>query len=617
MGSLEKLEYHSYRKEREPAAVELINLLRHLDRNFGRFGPDYAFPSSTPRSGSDQTLHLATRTASALSALLSDPDLNFAQSVHAELLALQRWLSAIFAASPFGNADHVLRSFNMDGPDSPHDINLEPKNLFRYCLLYHPNSELRFDLDSLWRVAPTMILGACISLLSARFLGTHAAHEKREQILPWLARKLANHQEFDQLPIGVLHDVYMHCSYADRRDKHDVKRSISLLLRRELGKRGIRDIKRKPAIGKEKPVLLVVLEWFTSGHSIYRTHSRTMESARQHFRVVAMGMKHCVDETTVKVFDEFIPIEADAVEAQIREIREVSERLSAQILYMPSVGMFPLTMWLATVRSAPVQIIALGHPATTHSPAIDYAVVEEDYVGDPACFSEKLLILPSDGMPYRPSAMAVDMPQRKPRLDVEPVRIAVCSTTMKLNPGFLRACAAIRERSKAEVHFEFLIGLAQGLVYPQVNLACSQFLGNAVTVHEHQPYASYMEVIANCDMFINPFPFGNTNGIIDTVSAGLIGVCLSGPEVHEHIDEGIFDRLGFPSWLTTHDVEEYIAAAVRLTDNHLERFEMRKKFSGIEKVQRMFAGRPEIMGNEFIKIVEKSAVVNRKLKKSV
>ena len=612
MASLEKLEYHCYRREHELAALELLSLLRALDRSFGQFAPDYALELPVPLARDDQTLHLVTRTAAAVSALLSDPNLGFAPAVHAELLTLQRWLSAIFAASPFGNADHILRSFHVGGPGSPNDIMLDTKDLFRYCLLYHPNSELRFDLDNLWKVAPGMILGACISLLSARFLGTPAAHGKREQILPWLAQKLANHQDLGQLPVGVLHDVYMHCSYANRRDKHDVKRGISRLLRRELGKQAITDIKRKPAIGPEKPVLLVVLEWFTSGHSIYRTHSRTMEAARRHFHVVAMGKASCVDEITKQVFDEFIPLEREQAVDQIREIRAVSERLGAQILYMPSVGMFPLTMWLATVRSAPIQIIALGHPATTHSPAIDYVVVEEDYVGDPACFSEKLMILPSDGMPYRPSALAVDLPERKPRLNVEPVRIAVCSTTMKLNPRFLEACAAIRQQAKVEVHFEFLIGLAQGLVYPQVKRACNQVLGDSVTVHEHQPYARYMDVITNCDMFINPFPFGNTNGIIDTVSAGLVGVCLSGPEVHEHIDEGIFSRLNFPSWLTTRSELDYIAAAVRLADNHLERATLRKQLAGPDKVTRMFEGRPEIMGDMFLATLRKSVPHKRR-----
>ena len=44
-------------------------------------------------------------------------------------------------------------------------------------------------------------------------------------------------------------------------------------------------------------------------------------------------------------------------------------------------------------------MIALGHPATTHSDFIEYVIVEDDYVGSEKCFSEQLLRLPKDALP--------------------------------------------------------------------------------------------------------------------------------------------------------------------------------------------------------------------------
>jgi predicted O-linked N-acetylglucosamine transferase (SPINDLY family) len=265
--------------------------------------------------------------------------------------------------------------------------------------------------------------------------------------------------------------------------------------------------------------------------------------------------------------------------------------------------MFPLTMWLANLRVAPLQLMALGHPATTHSHAIDYVVVEEDYVGSDACFSEKLLKLPSDGMPYRPSAAAAGLNLvQPPRENPDVVQIAMCATTMKLNPQFLSACARIVLESSVPVHLHFLIGQAQGLTYPNVQRVVQHFLGNHVTVYPHQAYPEYMRVIAGCDMFINPFPFGNTNGIIDTISAGLVGVCKTGPEVHEHIDEGLFRRLGLPDWLIADTVDAYVAAAVRLAANHTERVWLRKRHAGLGKVDVLFQGRPHLMGEMMLHI---------------
>ncbi|MFX6023462.1 hypothetical protein ABTF26_20725, partial [Acinetobacter baumannii] len=84
------------------------------------------------------------------------------------------------------------------------------------------------------------------------------------------------------------------------------------------------------------------------------------------------------------------------------------------------------------LRVAPLQVAALGHPATTCSRRIDYISVEEDFIGDPACFSEQLLRLPADGQPYRPSAVPFIVPQLQ-RRNQPVVNVAVAATTMKLN----------------------------------------------------------------------------------------------------------------------------------------------------------------------------------------
>jgi predicted O-linked N-acetylglucosamine transferase (SPINDLY family) len=106
-----------------------------------------------------------------------------------------------------------------------------------------------------------------------------------------------------------------------------------------------------------------------------------------------------------------------------------------------------------------------------------------------------------------------------------------------------------------------------------------------------------MKVIAGCDMFLNPFPFGNTNGIVDTVWAGLVGVCKTGREVHEHIDEGMFRRLGFPEWTIAGTTQDYKAAALRLIENESERRDLARTLAGKKAIEKLiFKGRPEILG---------------------
>ncbi|MDD1615777.1 MAG: HMW1C glycosyltransferase involved in glycosylation of HMW1A and HMW2A, partial [Methylococcaceae bacterium NSP1-2] len=173
---------------------------------------------------------------------------------------------------------------------------------------------------------------------------------------------------------------------------------------------------------------------------------------------------------------------------------------------------------------------------------------------------------------------------------------AMVASTMKLNPDFLYTCRQIAEQSPTPVHFQFFIGAARGLVGLQVTQVVERYLGKWATVNLQQGYIHYLQQIANCDLYINPFPFGNMNGIVDLLSVGLVGVCKSGNEPHEHIDQGLFERLGMPDWLVTTTNEDYINAALRLINNHEERLAIRSNLDGRTAINRLFEGREELFG---------------------
>ncbi len=109
-------------------------------------------------------------------------------------------------------------------------------------------------------------------------------------------------------------------------------------------------------------------------------------------------------------------------------------------------------------------------------------------------------------------------------------------------------------------------------------------------------YPAYLKVLNTMDMFVSPFPFGNTNGIVDSFTMGLPGVNLCGREVFEHIDSGLFERAGLPSWLTAHSTGEYVRAAARLAEQHDEREALRRHLIDSKAVERIFTGRPEAFG---------------------
>jgi hypothetical protein len=597
--NVNKLEYLCYRHQHEAAGRELIDLLQRLEEHYGHLVDiDEWVQSSEAASRDIMNDQLRYRLISAITSLVTDPGFAFSEEDVKHVMGYQRWLTVLFGSSAFVNADHILRSLGLNEMART-NISVPKRDLRKFLLFYTPESEVCINWDTLWDYDKNLTASLAFALLSARLLATPAAHHKREMLLRWLPSRLDQIDSLDVLPT-VLQQVNMLCSYADYPGKHDIKKPINSLIRRKLKTLNLFDSTRKAQLPapRKKPVLLVVLEWFSKNHSIYRTHSQTMASMRERFHVVGMGYNSRVDDTGRAIFDEFIGLKGNSVWDQVRHVRETSEALQAQVMYMPSVGMFPITIILACLRMAPLQIMALGHPATTHGHAMDYVVVEDDYVGDEKCFSEKLLRLPSDGMPYRPSAalLSLELPPKKEKIS-KTVKIAVAATIIKLNPGFFEMCRRIADNAGVPVEFHFLAGQARGLVYPQLRNLVRRYMGNHGILHGDQNYANYVRTIASCDMFLNPFPFGNTNGIVDTVWAGLVGICKTGREVHEHIDEGMFRRLGFPEWTITRTNEEYYESALRMIRNPDERNELAARLTGPQAINKLiFTGRPEILG---------------------
>ncbi|KNE84887.1 UDP-glucose:protein N-beta-glucosyltransferase [Aggregatibacter aphrophilus] len=596
-------------KNYEAACTELLDILNKIDTNFGDIeGIDFDYPQQLETLMQDRIVYFCTRMANAITQLFCDPQFSLSESGANRFFVVQRWLNLIFASSPYINADHILQTYNCNPErDSIYDIYLEPnKNvLMKFAVLYLPESNVNLNLDTMWEADKNICGSLCFALQSPRFIGTPAAFSKRSAILQWFPAKLEQFHVLDDLPSNISHDVYMHCSYDTAENKHNVKKALNQVIRSHLLKCGWQD-RQITQIGMRngKPVMVVVLEHFHSSHSIYRTHSTSMIAAREQFYLIGLG-NNAVDQAGRDVFDEFHEFDDSNILKKLAFLKEMCEKNDAAVLYMPSIGMDLATIFVSNARFAPIQVIALGHPATTHSEFIEYVIVEDDYVGSVSCFSETLLRLPKDALPYVPSSLAPTDVQYVLRENPEVVNIGIAATTMKLNPYFLEALKVIRDRAKVKIHFHFALGQSSGITHPYIARFIRTYLGDDATAHPHSPYNRYLDILHNCDMMLNPFPFGNTNGIIDMVTLGLVGVCKTGPEVHEHIDEGLFKRLGLPEWLIADSVEDYIERAIRLAENHQERLALRRHIIENNGLKTLFSGDPSPMGKMlFAKLTE-------------
>ncbi|EHC5874503.1 cobalt ABC transporter permease, partial [Salmonella enterica subsp. enterica serovar Eastbourne] len=405
--NLEQFEYQVTQADTESAARMLLFMLTQLDRHYGQWGPQFsAYAPGVADTGLNR--QLCTRIAGAVTTLFSRPDFTVSDGGYVQLMNLHRWLALIFAVSSYGHADHIIRNINAAGGGVVDPLTLNGHNLRLFCLCYFPDSQIALQPDVLWQYDRRTVARLFLALISGRALPTSAAHGRREQLLAWLPDRLAELDSLDFLPTAVLHDVYMHCSYADLTEKHRIKRSLNDLIRRSLLAGDFKDIAVGDNRGQtatdapevqgppKKPVMLVVLEWFTSQHSVYRTHSRALAALRGHFIVHAVGLDTAVDAVSRQVFDVFHPVSTDTA---LPQAYALAGELRPDVMLYAGIGMFPFTIYLSNLRLAPLQLVGLGHGASTFCGQINGFVIEEDLVGEESCFSETVIRVPADAMP--------------------------------------------------------------------------------------------------------------------------------------------------------------------------------------------------------------------------
>lgn len=376
--ALEQFEYMVTRDDMEKSTYQLLCLLQALDTHFGQWSSAFSACVSGVRTENIDH-HICTRLAGAITVLFSRPGFNVSDEGFMQLMRYHRWLALVFAVSGYGHADHIIRNINVAGGQiNPLTLNMDNFRLF--CLCYYPESLIVLEPDVLWQFDRERAVCLFFSLLSGRVLPAEQGHAKRELLLAWLPEKLLELDSLSFLPTAVLHDVYMHCSYADFPGKHQIKHSINVLTRKTLLSNGYKDLyPYSVAKNRKKPVMLVVLEWFNSEHSVYRTHSAGFRALRRHFTTHALALESAVDENSEGVFDVCHKIKSAS--SQVDDALELVSTLQPDVVYYAGIGMFPYTVYLSNLRLAPVQIAGLGHAASTFSEYIDYFVVEGDVPG--------------------------------------------------------------------------------------------------------------------------------------------------------------------------------------------------------------------------------------------
>jgi hypothetical protein len=587
--SLEKFESAVYKRDYEQAGHLLLDTLRKL-----KAGAEFIGYNPVP----PMKKMLYTRFCAAVVSLFADPGFSISQEGFNHIAAEHAIMDMVFRASAFGTSDHLLPHLS-DDPTEADKTKMKVTNgpsLAKFLLTYSLRSGFALNFEVVFSQNKEMVFPLWIGMLSALLTVNPQAQEKRELLLG--LNGLFEEVVIPDAVLPTLSDAYMYASYGVRRDKHAIKATIHRMFANMMKVRGVKmptpgeiALRRAFALqGKRaKPVMLVCVEWFSSLHAMYRCYAPVIRQLRTRFHLVAMSRESDIDEIGKAEFDEWYPVKPENL--VLAELVGKVEMIAPDIIFHPSLGMALWWNALSSIRLAPIQMMMMGHPASSHSPCMDYALVEEGCVGDPKLFTEMLASYPVGSARFvmRHDAVFPELAA----IDPEPavVNIAIPAMLCKLNAPFLETLQQINKRSKRKVMFHFFINMI-GLNLHQSAVEIRDWIPDA-RIYERNQYPAYIDHLSKCHIHCSTFPFGGTNSNIDSMKCGVPIVTLWGDEPHERYDGMMLRRAGMPEWLIAKTKEEYIEATLRLIENGEERNQLRGHLRATDLDAIFFGDPPE------------------------
>lgn len=511
--------------------------------------------------------HHYTRLASVITHVITTYDEGVSLQRYEAICWRKQDISYIFAVSGYRGMAHLVNlcsSRNEDG-----SLSLKRNRallLLAFLDIDHLTSEL---LDFAFTQNPSLLLPLMIGWLAQRAILSERGESNRTRILQ--SGHLIEDVQIEDRHLPMISVAYMYVTYAVYPGRHDFKRSLNklcrnLLVRRKLEPADVTPPKRK------KPRLLVIHEWFSHSHAMYRCYAPLIQALGRKFELHSLASPEGIDDEAAKLFKSSTVVEP--LKVGIPGILKEINRIKPDAIFYPSVGMAYWVILLTNMRLAPVQFGSQGHPATTMSPFIDFMFVWRRGFKSEHLYSEKVVVGQSDSLFAPHKGLKSARPNPRYTVATSEVNIAINAKLMKLNHQILDICRNITRRSALPVTFQFFPG-EKGWAHDGIVQTISNYLPNSV-VHPLMKYETLLEQISMCDFALSPMPFGNTNSVIDCSLLGVPNVGFSGEELSAQTDALILELFDAPKELINGDLETYTECAVRLANDLEFRMKIRK-----------------------------------------
>lgn len=258
------------------------------------------------------------------------------------------------------------------------------------------------------------------------------------------------------------------------------------------------------------------------------------------------------------------------------------------VLIYPEIGMETMTGKLASLRLAPVQIAAWGHPETSGLPTMDYYLSAEAFEppGAERHYTERLVALPGLGCYYEETPVTAVTPDlARLGLDAGSPILLCPGTPFKYAPEHDRVFPRI-VRGLGRCQLVFFTHQAAHLsaklrrrlkaVFERDGLEFERYVAFVPWL----PRAEFYGLMKRADALLDTIGFSGFNTAMQAVECGLPIVTREGRFMRGRLASGILKRLGLSEWVAESE-EQYVAMAIKLARDSEERLRVRTHMAGV------------------------------------
>ena len=288
---------------------------------------------------------------------------------------------------------------------------------------------------------------------------------------------------------------------------------------------------------RKKPKIMIIHEYFSDTHVMTRIWLHVYKLLEQSYEVFNLTWTDVPSRANESQLKNVVYCKTD-----LSYIIGTIKLISPDIILYPSLGMSTIAVVLASFRLAPIQLQGFGHPSASHSPFIDGSIHNSTVFSSNGPELYKTYPGYKHGIHLPFTLKNIDSGiMHKPLSELTgKLNIAFNAKVMKLNPEFM---IFLRKLNVAQnVTFNFFPA-ETGTEF----LVCKNFIRayfpDAIVYHMDD-YEIFMRHLAIQDLAICPFPFGNTNGILDCIHLELPTFVLQGSEVCSSAEFDLLTHIG-------------------------------------------------------------------------